>query len=183
VTKQQEDMVIERVYYLHEAFAEDWVDIADACAEKWEADAYRAVAASACAYRRWLCDDDPEVASQAAELLAWFTPTEQTVAALLSAHQSDAARASANLAVAHMRVSPTVTLEWMTPLLGHRSLVVQITASIALAYRLGPDLPDKALNILIDADAGEALPVFPLGWHERAPRGYVARALQHLGLG
>ena len=40
-----------------------------------------------------------------------------------------------------------------------------------------------ALSILVDAEASEELPDFPLGWHERAPRGYVALALQHLGLG
>ena len=34
VTRQQEDVVIELVYYRDEGFTEDSVDIADACAEK-----------------------------------------------------------------------------------------------------------------------------------------------------
>jgi hypothetical protein len=181
VTKQQEDMVIERVYYLEEDFTEDWVDIANACTEKWDADAYWATAAHVDAYRRWL-RDDPNVASQAAELLAWFTPAEPTIAALLSADRNDAVRASANLALAHLNVSPAATAEPMTSLLDHHSFVVRITAAIALAYRLGQDLPDRALETLIDAKEGEALPDFPLGWHERAQRGYVALALQRLGL-
>jgi hypothetical protein len=115
-------------------------------------------------------------------LLAWFTPTEPTIAALLSADQNDAVRASTNLAPAHLNVLPAAIVEPMTSLLDH-SFVVRITAAIVLAYRLGQDLPDEALTILIDAKAGEALPDFPLGWHERAQRGYVALALQRLGLG
>ena len=182
VTKEQEAMVIERVYYLEEDFTEDWVDIAGACAEKWDADAYRAAAAHVDAYRRWLADDDPEVASQAAELLAWFRPAEQTVAALLSADRHDAVRVSANLALAHLDVPSATIVDRMTSLLVHDSLGVRITAAVALAYRAGRDLPDRALGILIDAKEHHALPDFP-GWHERAQRGYVALALQRLGLG
>ena len=129
VTAEQEAMVVERVYHLEEEFTDDWVDVADACAEKWDADAYRAAAAHVDAYRRWLADDDVEVASRAAELLAWFP------------------------------------------------------AAVALAYSTGQRLPDRALSVLVDAKEREDLPDFPLGWHQRAQRGYVALALQRLGLG
>ncbi|WP_328475900.1 hypothetical protein OHA21_20530 [Actinoplanes sp. NBC_00393] len=182
VTEQQEAMVIDRVYYREDDFDEDWVDIADACAQKWEADAYWATAQHADAYRRWL-PDDPEVASPAAELLAWIPPTAPTVAALLSADTGDAVRASANLALAHLNVPPAAVVSRMTSLLDHPALVVRVTAAIALANRVGPDLPGEALDILIDAKEREVLPDFPRGWHQRAQRGFVALSLQRLGLG
>ena len=182
VTRQQEDVVIELVYYRDEGFTEGSVDIADACAEKWDADAYWAVAAHVDAYRHWL-DGDPLVASQAAELLAWFPPDEPTIAPLLSANGDDSVRASANLALAHLTVSPATIAARMTALLGHASLVVRVTAAVALAYRLGQELPDAALEVLIDAKDAAALPDFPLGWEHRAAHGYVALALQRLGLG
>jgi len=59
-----------------------------------------AAAAHVDAYRGWLADDDPAVASQAAELLAWFSADETTITALLSADRNDSVRASANLALA-----------------------------------------------------------------------------------
>jgi hypothetical protein len=52
-----------------------------------------------------------------------------------------------------------------------------------LAYKVGQGLPTRALDILIDAKDREPLPEFPPGWHQRAQRGYVALALQRLGLG
>jgi hypothetical protein len=64
VTKAQEDMVIEWMYHLEGQVTDDWADLADACAATWDADAYRAAAAHTEAYRRWLADDDPHVASQ-----------------------------------------------------------------------------------------------------------------------
>ncbi|NGM12391.1 hypothetical protein ENC19_06775 [Verrucosispora sp. CWR15] len=182
VTRRQEDMVIALVYYRDEGFTEEAMDIADSCAAKWAADAYRAVAAHVDAYRHWL-GDDPLVASQAAELLAWFPADEPTIAALLSADGDDAVRASANLALAHLPVSPCAIAARMTDLLGHDSFVVRVTAAVALARRLGQELPDPALSLLIDAKDAAALPDFPLGWQHRAARGYVASALQRLGLG
>jgi len=181
VTRLQEDMVIRYVYYGEHGLTENAVSIADACAEKWAADAYRAVAAHVDTYRRWL-DDEPPVASQAAELLAWFAATEPTIAGLLSADRGDAVRASANLALAHLPVPPDAVMAKMMSMLDHGSLAVRTTAAIALAYRCGQDLPPAALNTLIDANDRETLPDFPLGWHRRAARGYVALALQRLGI-
>jgi hypothetical protein len=37
VTAEQEARVVERVYHLEEEFDDDWADIADACAVKWDA--------------------------------------------------------------------------------------------------------------------------------------------------
>ncbi|GLW35277.1 hypothetical protein Areg01_82130 [Actinoplanes regularis] len=182
VTAEQENLVVELMSDLEQEHVEDWTDLANACAEKWEADAYRATAARVDVYRRWLDDDHQEVASQAAELLTWLTPTDPVVAALLTAERSDAVRASANLALAHLNVSPAAVAERLTSLLRHHSLVVRITAAITAAYRLGPDLPGEALDILIGAKERETLPAFPRGWHRRAQRGYVALALQRLGL-
>ncbi|GAA0908882.1 hypothetical protein GCM10009557_83430 [Virgisporangium ochraceum] len=138
VTGEQEALVIERVYRREEEeeeLTDDWVDLADACAEKWDADAYRAAATHADAYRRWLSDRDPEVASRAAELLH------------------------------------------------HGSFPVRLTAAVALAYRVGRGVPDDALTVLVEAREHEELPPFPWGWDRRAPRRYIALALQRIGLG
>lgn len=89
-------------------------------------------------------------------------------------------RASANLALAHLGVPTT---DKLTRLFDHDSFAVRITASVALAYQLGQGLPDRALETLIDAKEHESLPDFPPGWGLRAPRGFVALALQRLGLG
>jgi hypothetical protein len=183
VTREQEELVVQRVYHLEEELDDDWGDIADACAEKWDADAYRAAAAHTGAYRRWLGDREPEVASRAAELLAWFGATEAAIAALLSADRDDDVLASANLALAHAETEPAVVAGPMTARLDHPGYAVRVTAAIACAYRLGPELPDRALDLLVDAKEREVLPAFPPGWRTRAPRGYVALALQRLGLG
>jgi hypothetical protein len=183
VTKKQEDLVIQRVYYDEEELIDDWVDVADnACAQKWDAAAYWAAAAHVGAYRSWLLDDDQQVASQAAELLAWFTPAEPTIAALISVDGDDLVRASANLALAHLDMPSAAMIARVTSLLDHNSLVVRITAAVALAYRLGQALPESALDILITARDHEPLPDFPPGWCQRAHRGFVALALQRLGL-
>lgn len=175
VTPDQELLVVERVCS-GEEFADDWVEVADACAVLWEARAYRAAAAHVDAYRRWLADGDAEVASRAAELLVWFPPAEETVAALLSADGSDSVRASANLALAYLDAPAPALLD-------HDVYLVRLTAAIAQAHRLGAELPGAALDILVDAGERETLPDFPPGWRRRASRGHVALALQRLGLG
>ncbi|GIH06417.1 hypothetical protein Rhe02_44840 [Rhizocola hellebori] len=182
VTKEQEDAIVELVYHLEEEITDDWADIADACAEKWEADAYWAAATHVDVYIRWLVDADSDVGSQAAELLAWFKPTEPTIASLLGADRNDAVRASANLALAHLDVPGNAIANKMALLLQHDSLTIKLTAAVALAYRVGQNIPDRALEILIDAKESQTLPDFPPGWRQRAQRGYAALALQRLGL-
>jgi hypothetical protein len=182
VTKEQEAMVIERTYYLQEDFADDWIDAVNACAEKWDADAYWATAAHVTTYRRWIDDGDPQVASQAAELLAWFTPDDTTITTLLAAGRDASVRVSANLALAHLDLPCAAIVDQMTSLLDHDEAAVRISAAIALAYQAGQDLPTRALDILIDAKDRQPLPQFPPGWQQRAQRGYVALALQRLAL-
>jgi len=82
-----------------------------------------------------------------------------------------------------MNVVSVATVEEMTCLLDHDSFAVRITAAVALAYLIGQGLPDKAFDTLIDAEEHDPLPDFPPGWSQRAQRGYVALALQRLGLG
>jgi hypothetical protein len=183
VTREQAEFVVQQVYHCEQELDDDWGDIADACAEKWDADAYRAADAHTGDYRRWLGDRDPEVASRAAELLVWFGATEPAIAALLSAGAGADALASANLALAHAEITPATIAEPMTSRLHHTDFVVRVTAAIACAYRFGPELPDPALDLLVDAKERDVLPAFPPGWRARAPRGYVALALQRLGLG
>ncbi|GIG92103.1 hypothetical protein [Plantactinospora endophytica] len=58
--------------------------------------------------------------------------------------------------------------------------LVSVSAAVALAYRNGHAVPDIALTCLVDA-YGSSLPDEIPGW-TRAPRGFVALALQRLGL-
>ncbi|MGN9805790.1 hypothetical protein [Micromonospora sp. L32] len=52
---------------------------------------------------------------------------------------------------------------------------------MGLAYRLGDQLPDLALDVLTDARSSDVDAEVP-GW-DRSVRGFVALALHRLGLG
>jgi len=88
----------------------DWdsaqaIDDAEACAHKWDRDAYLAAGRHIGRYARWVADPDPDLASRAAELLAWFPITPATIVALIAMPPDPARwqpRASANLTLAHL---------------------------------------------------------------------------------
>jgi hypothetical protein len=142
----------------------------EAAAVRWAADAYRAGQAHLTSYAEWL--SDPVVAAQAAELLAYFPATEATVDALLAS----VAPASANLTLGYLSGFPAAD-KHLTSLLDAEALDVRLTAAIALAFRLGPDLPGPALDLLVD----EKPPPAPAGW-DRSMRGFVTLALRRVGL-
>jgi hypothetical protein len=48
---------------------------------------------------------------------------------------------------------------------------------VALAFRLGPDLPPEALDVLVDVKP----PPAPPGW-DRSMRGFVTMAVKRVGL-
>jgi hypothetical protein len=141
-----------------------------AAAARWASDAYQAGLAHVPTYSTWLAD--PVVAAQAAELLAYFPPDERTVDALVSS----VAPASANLTLGYLSGFPSVD-KHLTELLDAESLDVRMTAAIALAFRLGADLPGPALDLLVD----EKPPPAPPGW-DRSMRGFVILALRRVGL-
>jgi hypothetical protein len=141
-----------------------------AASARWAADAYRAGAAHVESYVSWL--SDPVVAAQAAELLAYFPADDRTVDALLAS----AAPASANLTLAYLPESPAVD-KHLTSLLDDGPLDIRMTAAVALAFRLGSDLPPAALDLLVD----EKPPPAPPGW-DRSMRGFVTLALRRVGL-
>jgi len=145
-------------------------DLAEAAALRWAAAAYRAAADRVDSYVRWL--SDPLVAAQAAELLAYFPPTPDVVDALVAS----VAPASANLTLAHLTGYPKVDAH-LTTALDSTALDVRMTAAVALAFRLGPDLPSEALDVLVDATP----PPAPPGW-DRSMRGFVTLALRRVGL-
>lgn len=142
----------------------------EAAATRWAADAYRAGQAHVPSYTGWLTD--PVVAAQAAEFLAYFPPDERTVDALVAS----VAPASANLTLAYLSGFPSVDTH-LTSLLDAEPLDVRMTAAIALAFRLGADLPGPALDLLVD----ERPPPAPPGW-DRSMRGFVTLALRRVGL-
>ncbi|HEX6353588.1 hypothetical protein [Actinophytocola sp.] len=142
----------------------------DAAAVRWAGDAYRAGLAHVPSYANWL--SDPAVAAQAAELLAYFPPDEKTVDALVTS----VAPASANLTLGYLSGFPTVD-EHLTSQLDAEPLEVRMTAAIALAFRLGGDLPARALDLLVDVSP----PPAPPGW-DRSMRGFVTLALRRVGL-
>jgi hypothetical protein len=178
-------------FALHHMFREDadWngedMDLVNLVGLRWEADAYYAAAAHVDTNSRWLADPDTEVASRAAALLAWFPPTEQTIDRLVAVptdSRHEIVRASANLTLAHHPTSNSHVDHQLHQMLAVSSMLIQITAAIALAYRLGQALPDPALNTLIYAKEADTQPSTPPGW-DRAMRGFVALALQRIGLG
>jgi hypothetical protein len=142
----------------------------EAAAQRWAADAYRAGQEHVSSYAGWL--SDPVVAAQAAELLAYFPADEATVDALVAS----VAPASANLTLGYLSGFPLVD-KHLAAQLDAESLSVRMTAAVALAFRLGPDLPGAALDLLVD----EKPPPAPPGW-DRSMRGFVALALRRVGL-
>jgi hypothetical protein len=133
-------------------------------------DAFKAAAAHVGSYTAWL--SDPLLAAQAAELLAYFPPTQEVVDALMAS----VAPASANLAMAYLPGFPALDAHLRSSL-DAEALDVRLTAAVALAFRLGPDLPEAALDLLVD----ESPPPAPPGW-DRSMRGFVALALRRVGL-
>jgi len=78
---------------------------AEACAHKWDRDAYLAAGRHLGRYARWVADPDPDLAARAAELLAWFPTTPATIVALIAMPPDPTRwqpRASANLTLAHL---------------------------------------------------------------------------------
>jgi hypothetical protein len=151
-------------------FDEAPLEYFQAASNRWAADAYQAGAAGLATYVGWL--SDPVVAAQAAELLAYFPPDDRTVDALVAS----VAPASANLTLAYLPESPAVD-KHLTSQLDDGPMDVRMTAAVALAFRLGPDLPGAALDLLVD----EKPPPAPPGW-DRSMRGFVTLALRRVGL-
>lgn len=146
----------------------DGVDVAvDA---RWRRDAYLAAAGHLDTYRALLADLDAEVASRAAELLAWFPSEQTTVTALVNV--------PADRWHADVRASANLTLAWhigtdigtdigidarLRDQLSSEVPVVRRTAAIALAFRLGRALTEVAVEVLTEpagADSASAVP----GW-------------------
>jgi hypothetical protein len=87
-------------------------------------------------------------------------------------------RRRSNLALAHSPQPDPRIDQQLHDLLDVPAEPVAITAGIALAYRLGGYLPDRARSILIDASTPDRL-LAMVGW-DRALRGFVMLALQRL---
>lgn len=142
---------------------------------RWRRDCYEVTARQVATYRAWLAGDDAEVGAHAAELLAWFPEDQATVAALLNPPHA-MVRASANLTLAHL-TSPDATVDGhLAGQLGSPDVVVRRTAAVALAYRLGPSLPDAAADVLTEPPTHKTYPAVT-GW-SRALDGFVSLALK-----
>ena len=164
----------------------DAIDEAEAVARKWDRDAYDAGRQHTARYARWLADPDTDLAARAAELLAWFPLTPATLVGLIAMPPDPARwqpRSSANLALAHLPSDTPGMPETLRAQLHSTPLPVRLTAAIALAYRLGEQLPPVALDVLVSARQHD----LPLSDNEVPPwdrplTGFAALALQRLGL-
>lgn len=161
------------------AFAEDpAAEEFDLAAVRWDAAAHRTAAGHLAAYRRWTADPDARLAAHAAALLAWFPATGAVIAALLAVPADRSpARASANLTLAHLPPPGPGIDARLRELLTSGQPAVAVTAATALAYRLGPALPDDALDVLFRAGDSAESPETPPGW-SRSVRGFVALGLR-----
>ncbi|MEU1517492.1 hypothetical protein ABZ490_35975 [Streptomyces sp. NPDC005811] len=157
-------------------------DVADAVALRWAADAYRAAERRAGSLLGLLADPDAAVAAHAAALAVWFPRLPGLPEALTAVpHDRTPARASANLALAHLPGPLTpAERDTLTACRDAPDTAVRLTAAIATARRHPTPPPDEALTILVDADAAEVPGSVP-GW-SRSLRGHTARTLHHLGL-
>jgi len=188
VTEAQEARSIAALYGSNTGWDDDsGMQEAEAVARKWDRDAYAAGRRHTARYARWLSDPDTDLAARAAELLAWFPLTPATLVGLIAMPPDPARwqpRSSANLALAHLPTETPGMPETLRAQLHSEPLPVRLTAAIALAYRLGEQLPPVALDVLVAARQRELSPeddeVMP--W-DRSLTGFTALALQRLGLG
>ncbi|WP_460062670.1 hypothetical protein [Streptomyces sp. YKOK-I1] len=180
---EDERAVIRVLYEEDDPDPDSVADVADAVALRWAADAYRAVERRAGSLLALLCDPDPAVTAHAAALAVWYPQLPGLPEALTAVpHDHTPARASANLALAHLP-GPLTPAEraTLTGCLDSPDTPVRLTAAVATARRHPTALlPDEALTILVHADAAEVPGSVP-GW-SRSLRGHTARALRHLGL-
>lgn len=177
-----EDAVLRVLFQEEDLDIDSVADVADAVALRWAAEAYRAAERHTASFLRWLHDPDPAVVTLAAALLVWFSPVPGLSGALAAVPCDTAgARASANLALAHLPGHPdSDELGALTTGLSSHDEVVRVTAAVALARRQATTLPDAALTVLVHADA-VAVSGAVQGW-DRSLRGHVAVALRRLGL-
>jgi hypothetical protein len=153
---------------------------------KWDRDAYLAAQEYTTRYVRWLAGPDTDLAARAAELLAWFPMTPGALVGLIAMHPDPARwqpRASANLTLAHLPTRGPGMTESLRAQLHANPVQVRLTAAIALAYRLGEQLPPTALDVLVAA-RHDGLPADQdavLPWH-RSLSGFAEVALRRLGL-
>ena len=188
VTEAQEARSIAALYGSNTGWDDDnGMQEAEAVAHKWDRDAYAAGQLHTARYARWLSDPDTDLAARAAELLAWFPLTPATLVGLIAMPPDPARwqpRSSANLALAHLPTETPGMPETLRAQLHSEPLPVRLTAAVALAYRLGEQLPPVALDVLVAARQQELAPgddeVTP--W-DRSLTGFAALALQRLGLG
>ena len=157
----------------------------EACALKWDRDAYLAAGRHVARYARWIGAPDTELAARAAELLAWFPIIPATIVALIAMPPDPARwlpRASANLTLAHLPAEVPGMTEGLRAQLHAVPLAVRLTAAVALAYRMGDRLPAAAMDVL-SAARNEVPPAenVVLPW-DRSLTGFAALARQRLGL-
>jgi len=157
----------------------------EACALKWDRDAYLAAGRHVARYARWIGAPDTELAARAAELLAWFPIIPATIVALIAMPPDPARwlpRASANLTLAHLPADVPGMTEGLRAQLHAVPLAVRLTAAVALAYRMGDRLPAAAVDVL-SAARHEVPPAenLVLPW-DRSLTGFAALARQRLGL-
>jgi hypothetical protein len=176
--------LIHRLYHEQDPLDDDeGLALSEAAVTRWAADAYRPAADRVDTIAGWVADADVEVAARAAALLAWLPPTARSASALLTVPAGQPyvpVRASANLTLAHLPFADRRVNDQLRHLLDPPDGLVAVTAAVALAYRMGDAIPDPALSVLVDATSHD-LPHDLTGW-DRALRGFVALALQRLGL-
>ncbi|GGN88473.1 hypothetical protein GCM10010112_71980 [Actinoplanes lobatus] len=165
-------------------FSDEEFELMNLLAARWEDDCYHRAAAFQDVIVSWIGDPESTVAARAAALAAWFPLNAATVSAWLAVPAGrEQPRASANLALAHVRLEDPRIDRLLDGLLDTEPRdpgIVTVTAAVATAYRKGEALSPAALTVLIETahrdPIGEAT-----GW-SRALRGFVMLALHRLGL-
>ncbi|NUO56699.1 MAG: HEAT repeat domain-containing protein [Hamadaea sp.] len=155
--------------------ADDDFETMDAAAQVWAADAYAAMARHGDVFRRWLRDPDTEVAARAAELLAWVPTTTAVVGDLIAVPDGSGVRASANLALGHLRGQDSAVLARLDGQLSDPEPMIRWSAAVAVALRTRPGIPPHVRRLLTD-ERDPRHPVSVPGW-QRPLAGFMAVAL------
>ncbi|MBO3741823.1 hypothetical protein [Actinoplanes flavus] len=162
-------------------FSDEEFELMNLLAARWEDDCYHRAAAFQDVVVSWIGDPDDTVAARAAALAAWFPVDAATVQAWLAVDAGrEQPRASANLALAHVRLEDPRIDGLLDRLAGTGSGIVSVTAAVATAYRKGEALSPAALTVLIETAHRD--PVGEVTGWSRALRGFVMLALHRLDL-
>jgi hypothetical protein len=160
--------------------------------ERWHYDAYRAVERGSDVFMRLTADPDPAIRVAAVRALGWFpavAPRSRPFVRTAAEREEDAHRSASMLTTLGLLGRYAGDHGDAPILIGKLSaeqpLIVRRSAALALGTLLRSELPDDALQLLIDATEDQktlAEDSQRMAWRGCSLAGYFRRVLHSLGL-